>query len=298
MTNRVALSLAPTDTETCLAALRAAGPRIELAEIRLDLMDSFDLPRLIREAPCGLIITCRPPREGGRFSGSEAERLAILREALELGCAYVDVEWDSVERLERPRDTNSRVMVSRHWLDQMPASFWPTYETLRARADVVKLVGLARQPAEILPVLELLQRATTPVVAIAMGAAGRLTRLVAPCYASCLLTYAAASLTSTTATGQYNLHEMIEVYALDRVGPQTELHLHLCTDDESARAVAARNSGTLDRAALYAPLVLTPEQATTIVPGLRRNLPNLTLTADPALSAALFAPSAGTDQGR
>jgi 3-dehydroquinate dehydratase/shikimate dehydrogenase len=291
MTNRVALSLAPRDTDSCLATLRAAGSRIELAEIRLDLMDSFDLPRLIAEAPCGLIITCRPPREGGRFGGSEIERLAILRQALELGCAYVDVEWDSIELLERPQGAAGQVMVSRHWFDRMPESLWLVYETLRDRADVVKLVGLAQQPTEMLPVLELLQRATTPVVAIAMGAAGQLTRLIAPCYEACLLTYAAAATTSATASGQYSLQELIERYHLDRVGPHTELHLHLCADDESARAAAERNAGVADGAVLYAPLVLAADQIEALAPGLRANAPRLTLSADPPLQAALQRPS-------
>src|SRR5215216_3947572 len=94
--NRVAVSLALPDTEACLAALDQLGPRIGMAEIRLDLMERFDLARLIAGSPCPLILTCRPPREMGRFSGSEAERLAILAQAIRMEAAYVDVEWDSV----------------------------------------------------------------------------------------------------------------------------------------------------------------------------------------------------------
>jgi 3-dehydroquinate dehydratase type I len=147
MPNKVAASLALPDAEQCLARLRTLAPQITLAEIRLDLMDSFDLPRLIAEAPCPLIITCRPPREGGQFHGNEAERLELLAQAMNLGCAYVAIEWDSLEAfatLASRSQGSTRLIVSRHWLGLMPDDLWSIYATLRSRAEVVKLVGLAR----------------------------------------------------------------------------------------------------------------------------------------------------------
>src|SRR5262249_46476415 len=129
------------DTDACLATLRALAASISLAEIRLDLMASFDLPRLIGEAPCPLIITCRPSREGGAFSGTENERLDILAQAMDLGCTYIDGEWDCIGALAERRSSATRLIVSRHWTDRMPADLWATYEALRSQADVVKLVG-------------------------------------------------------------------------------------------------------------------------------------------------------------
>ena len=164
-----------------------------MAEIRLDLMRTYDLARLINEAPCRLIITCRPPREGGQFTGSEAERLDILRQAIDLRCAFVDVEWDSVAKLGRPRHSATRLIVSRHWLDEMPPTLLPIYQRLRRQADVVKLVGRANHLTEILPVLNFLHQSTSPVIGLAMGEAGQLTRLLAPCFEHCLLTYGTLS---------------------------------------------------------------------------------------------------------
>src|SRR5579862_8347981 len=97
--NKIAAALALPDTQTCLDTLHALKDAISMAEVRLDLMETFDLPRLVADAPCPLIITCRPPREGGRFNGPEAERLDILALAMDLGCAYVDGEWDSIAAL-------------------------------------------------------------------------------------------------------------------------------------------------------------------------------------------------------
>src|SRR4051812_33552630 len=171
MTNRIAASLGPRDTKQALAALGELAPIVSIAEVRLDLMDSFDLPDLIGAAPCPLIITCRPYREGGCFAGSEGERLDILAQAIDLECAYVDVEWDSIAVLAGRQRTITRIIASRHWIDHMPAQLWPTYEALRGQADAVKLVGLAQRPTDMLPVFELLRWAGGPVIGIAMGAA-------------------------------------------------------------------------------------------------------------------------------
>lgn len=287
MTNRLAVSLAPPDTDICLSLLGELAPRIGMAEVRLDLMDSFDLPRLIAAAACPLIITCRPPREGGRFAGSEAERLDILAQAMDLGCAYVDVEWDCLAALFARRRTQTQLVASRHWTDDMPAALWPAYDELRRQADVVKLVGMARRAGDVVPIFELLNRAASPVIGIAMGEAGRITRLLAPCFGSCLLTYGAHAPAAVTAPGQLSVSEMVERYHLQAAGPHTQIHLHLCASAASTGAVIEKNADVAPGAALYVPFVVAQEQVAGVVPGLRAHLPHLTITADPELAGLL-----------
>jgi 3-dehydroquinate dehydratase type I len=269
------------DTETSLAALHEIGPRVGFAELRLDLMKSFDLPRLINESPCPLIITCRAPREGGAFKGSEAERHEILTEAMNLNCAYVDVEWDDVAKIRERRRSTTRLIASRHWNDHMPATLWPIYELLRKQADAVKLVGLAESPIDIIPVLDLLRRATTPVIALAMGAAGRLTRLLAPMASQCLLTYGALSDVDATAPGQLTVAEMIDVYHLDTINRQSEVHIHLCSDGASAALIEKSD------ATLRIPLVVSAEEAPELLNALKNFLPRLHLSADPSFQELL-----------
>lgn len=282
--NKLAVSLALADTNACLETLHTLAPLISLAEIRLDAMTSFDLPRLIASAPCPLILTCRPPREGSSFSGPENERLAILTKAMDLGCAYIDIEWDSLESLTRPARSLTKIIVSRHWHEQMPAQLWPAYAALRGQADVVKLVGLARRPADMLPVFDLLQRATSPVIALAMGEAGQLTRLLAPCFSACFLTYAAPTTTSTTAAGQLSIYDMVQVYHIQQVGPQTAIHLHLCATAAQAPAIIQQNTTSVPGEIIHIPLVLSAAEASVLAPALRSALPHLTITADPVLA--------------
>jgi 3-dehydroquinate dehydratase / shikimate dehydrogenase len=289
MTNKVAVSLAPRDTDACLQILATVAPLISMAEIRLDLMESFDLPRLQSLTPCPLIITCRAQREGGRFSGSEEERLAILRQAIELECAYIDVEWDCIDRFaERPRG-KTQIIASRHWFDHMPASLEQAYADLAPRADVVKLVGLARQPRDLLPVLTLLRDATSPVIVLAMGAVGQVIRLVAPCFPQSLLTYGAASGADITAPGQLSVAEMVQRYHLDLVGPHTQVYLHLCASAAVAESVVARNAPVTSGAELYLPVLVASDQATELAESLPKLLPQLAISIDPALQPGVAA---------
>lgn len=286
MPNRVALSLAPQDTEACLSALRRNASAVELAEVRLDRMKTFDLPRLVKESPCRLVITCRPPREGGGFGGSEAERIEVLAHAWRLGCAYVDVEWDSLEALRAKLNDGRRLVASRHWTEGMPASLLPAYEELCGRAEAVKLVGTAKSSQDVLPVLDLLKSARGPVIALAMGAAGSPTRLLGPCFENYLLTYGALSPEELTAPGQFTVGEMLEVYRLQRVGPHTKVYVHLCADASSGEAVAHRNAGAHDES-LHVPVVIDAAEAGALARGLRSCLPGLSLSADAELGAAV-----------
>jgi 3-dehydroquinate dehydratase type I len=239
--NKIAVSLAPADTSAALAALTEVAGKVEMAEIRLDRMASFDLHALVSESPCQLILTCRSVAEGGFFPGSEKDRLAVLVHAMRVNAAFVDVEWNSIHAVSVPKTTTSRIIVSHHRLYEMPSDLFDQYVRMRSKGDCVKLVGYGRQCRDIFPVLRLLKCAASPVIAITMGPQGVLTRLLAPCFENCFLTYAAANHASTTASGQMDLHEMLNVFHLDKVGPHTQICAHLVTSTATADEVIRKN---------------------------------------------------------
>ena len=249
--NRVAASLAPQDTDSCLRELGRQAPRIGLAEVRLDLMRTFDIAKLVANSPVPLILTCRPEREHGGFTGPESERVGILRTAWESGCAYLDVEADSLDLVSGwGSGSPTRVIASQHWFDRMPPDLLGTYSKLRDRCAVVKLVGTAATAADVLPVLELLRDASTPVIAMAMGAPGTCTRILAPAFPQALLTYGAASPAATTAPGQVTVEEMTDRYALHLVTPKTTVCVHVTRPGDALSAQQQAEPG----AELHVPL--------------------------------------------
>jgi len=235
--NRVAASLAAEDTGSCLRELDRLAPRIGLAEVRLDLMRSFDVARLVAKAPVPLILTCRPERERGGFKGPESERMAILRSAHDHGCAYIDVEADRLDLVAGwGGGSPTQVIASQHWFDAMPPDLLGAYRDLRDRCAVVKLVGTAQSAADVLPVLELLRDASTPVIGMAMGGPGTCTRILAPAFPQTVLTYGAATSAAATAPGQITIDEMTDRYALHLVTPATKVYVHVTRPDDALRA--------------------------------------------------------------
>src|SRR5579864_6983362 len=146
-----------------MAAACAGLPRIrevaDCAELRLDLFEEdFDLPTLLRaRGSLPVVVTLRPPSQGGRSTLASEDRLKILVSAAELGADYVDLEWDAVSPsvLDAVRSAGAQVIVSRHDFAGMPPAFadrWWT-ELADLGGDVVKVVGTCRNVRDSLAVM-------------------------------------------------------------------------------------------------------------------------------------------------
>src|SRR5450631_512115 len=230
-----------------MAEAMAGFPQIrqeaDAVELRLDLFEEpFDLGVLLRErGDLPVVVTLRPPHEGGRSPLPAAARLEILLRAAELGADYVDLEWDaaSPEAMSALRSAGARVVVSRHDFSAMPPDladgWWPALAALGP--DVVKVVGTAGDVRDCLPVVRALSsdRATVPTIAIAMGEPGLLTRVLALRAEQCFLTYAMLGQSSATAPGQLTAREMRETYRVERLRPSTRVFGLLGPHAEDAR---------------------------------------------------------------
>jgi 3-dehydroquinate dehydratase type I len=81
-----------------------------------------------------LILTCRKKTDGGKFSGSEAERIEIIKECLKLNADYVDIELSSGEEIlsEIIKGKNkSKVIVSYHNFNEVPKNIPEIYEAIK-----------------------------------------------------------------------------------------------------------------------------------------------------------------------
>jgi 3-dehydroquinate dehydratase type I len=237
----LAVAFGPRTMAEALAGLPLIRQEAECVELRLDLFEEpFDLAVLLRErADLAVVVTLRPPNEGGKSPLPSEGRLEVLVHAAELGADYVDLEWNaaSPEAMSALRSAGARVVVSRHDFSAMPLdmadAWWPDLAALGP--DVVKLVGTARGVRDCLPVLRALGGATSPTIAIAMGEPGLLTRVLALRAEQCFLTYAMLAESSATAPGQLTAREMRETYRFERLHPSTRVFGLLGPHAESAR---------------------------------------------------------------
>lgn len=229
----IAVALNEPTTEHARAALQRAATIADVVELRLDLMDSFDLSRLLTERPCPVVVTCRADREGGRWQGTEDARLDVLRQAIDLGADYVDVEADAIHHIKERGE--SRLIASSHDFAAMPADLPDLWRRLaETGADVVKLVGMAADARDVAPVVQVLAEADRPTIAIAMGPAGLASRVLALRYSQCLLTFCALETGGGTAPGQIGATELIEVYGARGLSERTAAIGLLGPDADSA----------------------------------------------------------------
>lgn len=235
---RIALALHAATTEEMLRALEAQAGAADLVELRIDGMTECDLPRLLRERPCPVIVTCRAAWEGGAFHGDEAERAGLLLEAAALGAEHID--WELAAPTPPPASGSlgaTRVIRSAHDFAGMPDMAALYRGCVAAGADIAKMVGFAHDALDALAALRTLRAADTPTIALAMGEAGLVSRILALRYRA-YLTFVSPNDRAGTAPGQISADALREVYCGDRITPATRCLGVLCAGGVEALAPA------------------------------------------------------------
>ena len=216
----ICTSIVPGTNEEALSLLARALPGADLVELRIDRIERPDLPLLLHAGKERLLVTIRRRDEGGFFASCENRRMELLREAIDLGARYVDIEARTgavaVGRLGkaiRARKGKTKLIVSHHDLEGTPSRQTLVKRLKASRAlgaDIVKIVTLAQKVEDNLRVLDLIPQALAmgqDIIAFCMGARGRLSRVAAPLLGSCM-SYASLEDGAESAPGQLTAGEM------------------------------------------------------------------------------------------
>jgi 3-dehydroquinate dehydratase/shikimate dehydrogenase len=201
----------------------AAKRGAKLIELRLDfLAKAPDFQRLLANQPCPLIATVRRPVDGGRWSGTEEERLMLLRQAIVAGFDWVDVETDVADEIGRY--VHGKRIVSYHNLREVPDNLVEIHAQMcRQDADVVKIAVTAQHPEDNVRVLELLRNPAKPTVAMCMGDLGMPSRILAGRYGA-PFTYGAFNKERGIAPGLLSFDELRQVYHYEQLKPSTAIY--------------------------------------------------------------------------
>jgi 3-dehydroquinate dehydratase / shikimate dehydrogenase len=214
--------LCVTVTGATMAELRARRDEVadaDLVELRLDTVRDPDASGALEGRRTPVIVTCRAAWEGGLFRGAEEERRRLLREALDGGAEYVDVEWKAgfSDLIESTR--GRRIVLSHHRFDAVPVDLAACAAAMRSTgAEVIKLAVMARRLTDCLPLLPLADGGT-PAVLIAMGEAGVASRILATRFGS-FWTYAGDCI----APGQIKKVVLHEQFSFDSISDRTAVY--------------------------------------------------------------------------
>lgn len=205
---------------------------------------------ILRQAsPLPIIFTIRTRGQGGRFPPSEesaAKRLMLL--ALSWGVEFLDVElgWSDETIAEVVASRGFTKLIGSHHDLQGSLTWdefgWAEKVTLASKfADIIKLVGFAHSMEDNLALERFrhshVSKSTVPLIAINMGRAGQLSRVLNPV----LTPIAHPLLPAKAAPGQLSLKEINQCLSL--VGNLDPLRFYLLgTPIAHSRSPALHNS--------------------------------------------------------
>ncbi|MDP9039972.1 MAG: shikimate dehydrogenase [Acidobacteriota bacterium] len=234
-------------TKVCVAIIGdSAAEMIERAtvaikensfiEFRLDYLDKPQaaLPRLKQfladNSAVSAIATCRREANGGKFGGSVAAEMEILRQAAETGFHLADLELESAEavskgELQKLRETGVALILSHHDFAATRDLDAVYARIAKFTPDFVKIVPTAKTLTDNVTLIRFLERMAdhTNIVGVCMGDAGIISRVLGV-RAGSAFTFAAATAGEETAPGQIAARSLIETYRIDQVDAATKVY--------------------------------------------------------------------------
>lgn len=217
----ICIPIAAATTEAAILRMERAAPLADLAELRIDRIPGAELERLFTARRTPVIVTNRSRQEGGGFTGTEAERVARLTEAVRLGADYVDIEAATDPALKAGLKaaivgTSAKLIVSWHDFSGTPPPEFLKAKLEECMADdpaIVKIVTHADDASDCLRVLELIpyaQQKRQAIIAFCMGRRGKISRIAAPLLGS-IISYASMGSEEASAPGQMTIDQMREI---------------------------------------------------------------------------------------
>lgn len=217
---KVCIPIVESTVKKALIVIKEVEPWADLIELRVDYLKQVNLAPLLENRRKPFIVTHRRKEEGGKYKGEEKRRLGVLREAIDRGADYVDVELASERSFLQGLIKNkgrTRVILSSHDFRRTPShrELQKLFSRMvRLGADVIKIVSFARSWEDNLTILSLIPFAKArkqKIVAFCMGEKGKVSRLFSP-FLGGAWTYASLRKVKASAPGQWTVRELRDVW--------------------------------------------------------------------------------------
>jgi len=224
MANKTCVTLAEPSPAKLRSLLKKTLRRSDYAELRLDFMKPSKVPlalNLVKKDLKRCICTLRPKSEGGKFSGSEKNRISILKLVAEYNPHLLDVEYNTIRKNKDLRQYLKRsktdLLVSWHDFKKTPStsSLKKMAKEMFKFSKNIKIVTTARSIGDSAKVLSLYKNVPKNgnLVAFAMGDYGRMSRILCTQIGS---PYTYVSLGKPIAPGQFSLDEVKSIFKMTK----------------------------------------------------------------------------------
>ena len=232
---RLCIAVVGADAPTMVERAESLVRDNPFLELRLDYLTQplAALPKLKNfvdlHPEATFIATCRRAVNGGKFKGSVANEVTILRKAADSGFQLVDLELQSVESLKAAelRELYDRVglIISHHNFNATKNIDRQFAEMTQYPADFYKLVSTATSLHDNVVMMRLLEEnsARHEMVGLCMGEQGIISRVLGV-RAGSVFTFGSAAKGEETAPGQVLAGELRDVYRIEMVDQATQVY--------------------------------------------------------------------------
>ena len=89
----ICISVTPESRQLAKVDIYNAANQSDIVEVCLDrLHKEPDVKDMLEGSKKPILVSCRQQEEGGKFEGTEDERMALLRQAILAGPAYIELD--------------------------------------------------------------------------------------------------------------------------------------------------------------------------------------------------------------
>ena len=221
MKYKTCVSIAENSPYKIKQNLKDALKKSYYVEVRFDFLKIDEIPKtleIIKNDLKRVVCTLRPKSEGGKFEGSEKERISILKLIAEYNPFLLDVEFNTIkenkELVKYLKSTKTKLLISWHDFKKTPkfSELKNMMNQMTKFSHNVKIVTTAKSVDDSTRTLQLYSKnGKNNLIAFAMGDNGRISRILC-LYLGSPYTY--VSLGKPVAPGQLSIDEVKKIISL------------------------------------------------------------------------------------
>lgn len=218
MNYKTCISIAEKNPNKIKQTLKKSLKKSDYVEIRFDFLKPEKVPDALEKVKKDLkrvVCTLRPKSEGGVFSGTEKERVAIIKLIAEYNPFLLDVEYKTISKnkdlAKYIKQSKTDVLVSWHDFKKTPKFkvLEKQFAKMKKFSSNVKIVTMAKKTNDSTTVLQLYsKKGNTNLIGFSMGDAGRISRILC-LHLGSPFTY--VSLGKPIAPGQFSVDEIRKI---------------------------------------------------------------------------------------
>ena len=223
MKYKTCVSIAETNPKKLKQILKIGMKKSDFVEVRFDFLKPEMIPLVlqnIRKDLKKIVCTLRPKAEGGKFDGTEKERISILKLIAEYNPFLLDVEFSTIKKNKELarylKGTKTSLLISEHDFKKTPklSELKSKINQMSKFSSNIKIVTTAKSTDDSTRVLELYSsKNKINLIAFAMGDSGRISRILSLFLGS---PYTYVSLGKPVAPGQFSVDEVKRIIQLKK----------------------------------------------------------------------------------